>query len=492
MSDGTDTKSTTTGLKKDVLNALRVKKSQEKLIYFSYPTADNDTIHIQSSTDRLYLYLGESKGTIAKYGIDTDTSMDSNLNGDPSDDIDNKGTDSSVNGSVFAIKSTDVTTKEKTMRFNLYDANNTVIAAKDIKVVYDFVAGISTESLSGSTTEVLSKDISDSDKANLEKLKDLIKSTKEQDRLKMMQYFSQLQENWFDTREKTKTIIDFEGYLDTNAAIDAPTKESFYSLLEGFLLSETQVKDDVGLATKVLKSLIPKTNTSYTQIMKNIDDIISHPTNTALNKELGTFILNAIKDDSTIEVKDKNIIKSQLQTIIYGGQNNIPSSTVVPEASSGVSGVLDWILGLGKILIFFILGVFVVIISAFIYFKISNKDGNIGFQDFLIDKMSGKKPTPSQPIPFVTPSAPKQENVQRDVLADVVQEHPTTIPAVEIPAIQEKMTIEPSPTEATIPDWLKASTTMSAQSDEQTPAPEEYIQTPESEPVAPVSSVEST
>lgn len=41
----------------------------------------------------------------------------------------------------------------------------------------------------------------------------------------MMQYFSQLQETWFDTREKTKTIIDFEAYIDTNSALDTKTKE---------------------------------------------------------------------------------------------------------------------------------------------------------------------------------------------------------------------------------------------------------------------------
>lgn len=179
------------------------------------------------------------------------------------------------------------------------------------------------------------KDISETDKANLEKLKDLIRGSKDQDRLKMMQYFSQLQENWFDTREKTKTIIDFENYIDTGSALDTKEKEVFYSLLEGFLLADTQVKDDIGLAVKVLKSLIPKTNPSYAQIMKNIDDILSHPTNTTLNKELGTFILNAVKDDTAIEVKDKNIIKSQLQIIIYGGQNNIPANAPVIENGNG-------------------------------------------------------------------------------------------------------------------------------------------------------------
>lgn len=337
VSDGVDTKSTSTGLRKDVVNAMKVKKTSDKIVYFSYPSADDDVIHIQDSTEKLYLYLGESKGTIGKYGIDTDIFVDSSLNGDPADDIDNKGTPSSVNGNVFALKSSDVTAKEKTMRLSLYDANNTVIATKDIKIIYDFVSSLSTESLSGSTSEILSKDISETDRANLEKLKELIRSSKEQDRLKMMQYFSALQENWFDTREKTKTIIDFEAYIDGSSALDTSTKESFYSLLEGFLLADTQVKDDIGLATKVLKSLIPKTNPSYAQIMKNIDDIISHPTNTALNKELGTFILDAIKNDSTIEVKDKNIIKSQLQTIIYGGQNNIPSNAPAVETDEGTS-----------------------------------------------------------------------------------------------------------------------------------------------------------
>ena len=377
VSDGTDTKSTTATLRKDVVNANKVKKSTDKLIYFTYPAADQDTVHIQSPSDKLYIYLGESKNSgVAKYGIDTDIAVDSNLNGDPADDLDNKGSDSALNGSVFAIKSNDVTAITKTMRLSLYDANNTVIATKDLKVVYDFVTGDATLALSGTTAE-LPKDISDTDKANLEKLKDLIKSAKEQDRLKMMQYFSQLQENWFDTREKTKTIIDFEAYLDANSALDAGAKDTFYSLLEGFLLADTQVKDDVGLATKVLKSLIPKTNPSYDQIIKDIDDITSHPTNTTLNKELGTFILNAIKDDSTIEVKDKNIIKSQLQTIIYGGQNNIPASAVVPETTSSSSGILGWILSLGKILGYFLLTILGITILVFIYFKIFNKDENI-------------------------------------------------------------------------------------------------------------------
>jgi len=462
VSDGVSTKNISVVLRKDILNALKIKKSTDSIIYFSYPSADNDVIHITNSTDKLYLYLGESKGTIAKYGIDTDVSLDSNLNGNPADDIDNKGTDSSISGNVFVIKSSNVTAKEKTMRFSLYDSNNTIIGTKDIKVVYDFVTSPSAESLSEGA-DTLPKDISEIDKVNLEKLKDLIRGAKEQDRLKMMQYFSSLQENWFDTREKTKTIIDFETYIDSGSALDIATKDSLYSLLEGFLLADTQVKDDVSLATKVLKSLIPKTNSSYDQIIKNIDDIISHPTNTTLNKELGTFILNAVKDDADIEVKDKNIIKSQLQTIIYGGQNNIPENAPAVESTSS-SGILDFLLGFGKVLGFILLGLLGLIITIFVYFKLFNKDSNLGFQDFIIDKISGKEsPEEASYIPPVvteTVSSKKEEEIpQADVLANIVSDgQPTITPE----SSSESMTTvsAPSVENATIPDWLKESTSL--------------------------------
>lgn len=451
-------------MRKDIINALKLKKSTEPIVYFSFPNADNDTIHIQNSADKFYLYLGESKGNIAKYGIDTDILVDSNLNGDPADDIDNKGTDSSAKGSVFIVKSFDISAREKTLRITLYDINNKIIATKDIKISYDFNTGINTESLSGTLSEVVSKDISETDKVNLEKLKDLIKGAQEQDRLRLMQYFSALQENWFDTREKTKIIIDFENYIDVNSALDTSTKDLFYSLLEGFLLTDTQVKDDVGLAIKVLKSLIPKTNSSYSAIMKNIDDIISHPTNLTLNKELGIFILNAIKDDTTIEVKDKNIIKSQLQTIIYGGQSNIPTNITPTTDTTSTSGILGFILGFGKILGFIILGFLGIFITAFVYFKVLNRDDNLGFQDFIIDKISGKQPVKKsasvsvQPIPLK-----KEEKSQVDILTNIAP----NISSISIPDVKAIESVTNSsqesyvpPVESTIPDWLKESTNL--------------------------------
>lgn len=514
VSDGTLNKSITTPLKKDVLNALRLKRNEDKLVYFSYPLANNDIIHVSDPTDKVFVYLGESKGTIAKYAIDTDTRVDSDLNGETWDDIDNRGTDSATNGSPFVIKNTDSSIKERLIRLTIYDGDRKVIGTKDVKIIYDFVDDSMAQTLSGSLDN-LPKDISEIDKANIEKLKDLIRNTKEQDRLKMMQYLALLQENWFDTREKTKIIIDFENYIDTSSPIDAKTKEEFYSILEGFLMTDNQIKDDITLATKVLKSLIPKTNPSYTQIMKNIDEILSHPTNITLNKELGKFILEAVKNDSTINNQDKLTIKSQLEVIINGGQNNVPISSVAwaEESSSPILGFIIGFLKLFGYLLLFILAVF---LGGFIYFKVFNKDENIGFQDFLIDKLFHKKsdedetsdilasfkPTPpvQESTPVVDPlqtlsSSPKIEEESTLTPESFTSSEPTPEPESisESESTSEVMTeleesqgsaevsTEPTELESGIPDWLKQTTSLAGMEEESTTETPESEVMPESE-----------
>jgi hypothetical protein len=181
------------------------------------------------------------------------------------------------------------------------------------------------------------KDISESDRKGIEDLKDLIKTAPDRDRLQMQQYVASLQENWFDDREKTKTVIDFESYIN-GSSMDQKQKDKFYNILESFLVSQSQAKDEVSLAAKVLKSLIPKTNPDYAQIIKNIDEILSHPTNTKLNKDLGKFILESIKNDANIVNKDKVVIKSQLQVIIYGSEKDIPEDQKATATSSTSSG----------------------------------------------------------------------------------------------------------------------------------------------------------
>ena len=77
-------------------------------------------------------------------------------------------------------------------------------------------------------------EISAKDKEKIEQLKDLIKKSPEKERLQMMKFISLLQENWFDEREKTRAIVDFESYVNA-LSISQDMKDKFYTILESFL-----------------------------------------------------------------------------------------------------------------------------------------------------------------------------------------------------------------------------------------------------------------
>ncbi|EKE26220.1 MAG: hypothetical protein ACD_4C00375G0001, partial [uncultured bacterium (gcode 4)] len=379
ISDWTESKEITGTVKKDVVNKLKVGKNQNNLIYFTFPVSKNNIIDVKSPDDKIYIYLWESKWNISKYCIDSDVSLDSDLNWSNDDDCDNKWTGSFENWEPFVLKNLNVTTSSKTIKLAIYDWDK-LVEQKDLKLNFTYFKWIS-----GSTEIKEDNNIGDADKAILEEIKNLIKKSPEANRLKMTQYFSLIQENWFDDREKIKSIIDFETYINSEAWLDQKLKDDFYNLLESLILKQDQTKDEVTLAAKVLKSLIPKTNKNYDQIMKNIDDILSHPTNTKLNKELWEFILNSIKDDNNIENKDKLIIKSQLQVIIYGWQWNIPKDEALEDQneSSWIISFIIWFVKLFWYLLLWILGI---LIGFFIYFKVVNKNENLSFQDFLIEK----------------------------------------------------------------------------------------------------------
>jgi hypothetical protein len=58
--------------------------------------------------------------------------------------------------------------------------------------------------------------VTDSDKEFIEKLKELVSKLETEQRLKSVEYIQKLQEEWFDSTERTRVIIDFETYLDIN------------------------------------------------------------------------------------------------------------------------------------------------------------------------------------------------------------------------------------------------------------------------------------
>lgn len=495
VSDGKDTKSVEIPIKKDVANELRFKKSSEKLEYLTFPEASDGTVTVDSPGQSVFVYLGESKDSPAKFVIDTDTDLDSDLNGQADDDADNKGTDSYSNGSPFVIKDLAKGHKNRTVRLTTYDASGKVIASKEIKIVVSYLKDEEAASGSGSKTP---EGLSDSDKANLEKLKDLIRTKiPEKDRMKVMQQLSSLQENWFDSREKTRIILDMETTVG-ELKLDQSVKDDIYSLLEGFLVSEDQTKDDVALAVKVLKSLIPESNAHYKEIVGDkdkpglVDEILSHPANTELNREIGKKILDYVKDDKNIENKDKLIIKSQLEVIIYGGQANVPAASkdpeTAPEESSG--GFVSFIIGLGKIIAVIFGIIFGLFILLFVFFKVTNRNPSLGFQDFIIEKLFGNggssakpaSPKPTAPTPPAQPVSPAPASVppKFDPLASVPPVAPTPVsvpeasvaPRAQAPDVakfdplasvaqsassQAPSAAAPIESEAPLPAWLKGS-----------------------------------
>lgn len=97
------------------------------------------------------------------------------------------------------------------------------------------------------------------------------------------------------------------------------------------------------------------------------------------------------------------------------------------------------------------------------YFKLLNKDGNLGFQDFIIDKISGKQPvqksSPVQKFTPIEPIIPKEEKVHTDVLANIVSAPQSlSIPDANMIVPPEETYV--APTESNIPDWLKESTNL--------------------------------
>jgi hypothetical protein len=108
--------------------------------------------------------------------------------------------------------------------------------------------------------------LTEKEKTDMATLKDLISNTApEGERVKLMQLFNQLQENWSDDREKTKTIIDFQ-MMVSELALKDTQKNEFLTILDSFLLTDSETKDDIGLATSVLQKLIPTTNPKYEEI----------------------------------------------------------------------------------------------------------------------------------------------------------------------------------------------------------------------------------
>lgn len=77
------------------------RSTQSGISIQTYPQIDADTITLKSPTDTLILSAFGNDGT--QYSIDTDTKIDSDLDGIGDNDSDNKDTPSYTDGSAFVM-----------------------------------------------------------------------------------------------------------------------------------------------------------------------------------------------------------------------------------------------------------------------------------------------------------------------------------------------------------------------------------------------------
>jgi PKD repeat protein len=455
VSDGESDKEVTKLLSTDKMNKLRVEKEAGPVVSFTYPKSKGGTVTLDREGQALVIYLGESKApngkTIARYEIDTNTAVDSNLNGSPNDDADNSESPSLSDGSPFVIKSFTTTSDRVTMRLSLYDADGNEIGSENLNVVLAYRQPKLDEKALEGKTETGSGTISDRDKVSLEKIKDLIRSAPEANRLYMMEHLAQLQESWFDPREKTRSIISFEEYIGNITEIEDAKKQEYYDLLDGFLFADDKAVSDVNLAASVVRNLVPKENPDYAKVEANLSEILSHPTNTELNKKLGSEILDIVKNDSAISNDDKLLIRAQIETIVYGGAQNVPASETPAQENSSTLGSFYSFLWYVLYAFLAIIGLFfLAFIVFFIKFKLSNAKKGLGFQDYVIESFTQKKPKSATPAKEIKPKPAGAEKPAAPTVDPLANTEATPVAETFTPAF-----VETSAEPEKLPSWLK-------------------------------------
>lgn len=468
------------------------------MIYQSFPRSNNDTITVKNPGDTVTLsMLGN---TATNYAIDTDTTIDTSLDGTPDNDADNKDDASYADGSIYTLNDTNGNKRERTLRLSLIK-DGTVISTRTITLVLDYIANTieTNKDLSGSGIAGLSS----GDKSKLEELSKMIRDLTNSDRIILMQRYNTLVENWNNPFDKAKSLIDIQEGIDSGN-MDSTTKAKLSKIIDELLIGDAQVTDEVGVAAVLIRDLIPKESPNHDAILEKLTEIESHPTLLDINKKLGKEMLVLIETDTTIPDKYKGHIKNQLLVIINGGSASLPENTgsgnVVEPPSTG-SGIIGFISGFVKIF-FIIVGVILLIgVIAFILYRLNRKGDTIGFQDFLIDAVfhNGKiSPVPDStttdaivngPPPLVkvdplngyTPTIPTQTPIVAPSPTETLESKPSEPITQPILETQETKTAALS---ENIPDWLKVNTDVSpAANDPLSEIKNEHREEPQVDPI---------
>ena len=125
--------------KKVVSNMKNILKARKDwLNLFSYPILNEDNkITLEKQWDEAYIYLWESKWNYKYFVIDSDVSVDSDLNWWKDDDEDNKWTNSYTTWEIYKIPLNDFQTQK--VKVYLKDEKMTLVDSKEFEIVKNYI-----------------------------------------------------------------------------------------------------------------------------------------------------------------------------------------------------------------------------------------------------------------------------------------------------------------------------------------------------------------
>ncbi len=395
ITEWTKTKEIVKKVVKDYSNYINVKKDDFPVL--SNYSIENGIISIEKEDD-LYLYIASSDESISNYVADFDLSIDSDLNWWNDDDKDNASQNSYTSGSAIKIDLNNF--KNQTIRVYTLDNSWNVLWSKDITVIKNYL-----EEENIDLDSIKTDWLSESTKLKLEKLKEKVSSFPKEHKLKWTMYVQKLIEEWYDDREKTNIILEFEGYIyDSEIA----WWTEIIDILEWLLVEWENDKSEKAIAFTALKNLIPDSiacnweteveewKTCKEALVSKLE-VISNNTNIDENRELWTQILKNIESDEVMTSKQKTDFKAILKTLVYGSVSKIPEEDkqeVINEPQEWVDDegwFIDVIISILKFIFYIILILSWLIGLFYVFYIVANKDKNKSFSEFVTDKTSWNK-----------------------------------------------------------------------------------------------------
>ena len=459
VAEGTKIKKSSQDVKRNIRNILKARK--KGLNVFSHPAVNKDGEISIDEEESIFMYLWESRGEQVYYGIDYDIDIDSDVNGGKDDDVDNINNSSYKTGNPDEIILNNK--REQTIRLFLLDWELNTIDSKDIKIIKTYI----TEQEEIDPSTIAFEGVNEGVKVKIEKLKVMVSNLEAENRIKGMKFIQKLQENWSDDTEKTKTILEFEGFLADSGVESAG---DIIDLLESLLVEWEDDKGEKNIAFQALKALIPawiecKTDwETCNELLTSKLEKIKNSADVEANRATWKEILDIIALDKSMTNKEKQDFKAIIKVLVYSGLDNIPEDEVAkiktwdeknPAESidEGEDGTLMTFLK--KIGWWAALAVGIIILFMIVFWVLDflkNRKSWESFEDFVDDKTENADVL-WEVIETATDPLSVEEN-KIEELPEIKEESSAMFSAKNDWNTKEEIVEKKAPEEESIPDWL--------------------------------------